>query len=131
MKKCSSVHRSSPNLLAVCLVSSALWGFPGSKALAAGPVTNCLSFTNFVSTNGLSLTGVATVTNGVLRLTPARDSQLGNAWLPQKQPVTGGFDTSFRFRITTLGNILGNEPGGDGITFTVQNVGPTNQAWAV
>ena len=95
------------------------------------PFTNCLNYANFASTSGLNLTGSAKATNGLLRLTPAVDGQIGNAWLSQKQTCAGGFDTSFYFRITQLGNTFGNEPGGDGITFTVQNVGPTNTVWAV
>ena len=99
-------------------------------SLVNGSAAACSSYANFNSAAGLALTGVAIPTNGVLRLTPAQDSQTGDAWLLDKQPCAGGFDTTFHFRITTLGNIYGNEPGGDGFTFSVQNLGPTDASWA-
>ena len=52
-------------------------------------------------------------------------------WLSTKQPCASGFDTTFHFAISQLGNDLGNEPGGDGFTFAIQNLGPTNMSWAV
>jgi Concanavalin A-like lectin/glucanases superfamily/Bacterial Ig domain/FG-GAP-like repeat/Regulator of chromosome condensation (RCC1) repeat/Immunoglobulin domain/IPT/TIG domain len=95
------------------------------------PATSCATYANFNSTSGLNLVGSAAVTNGVLRLTPATDSQTGDAWLTTKQPCASGFDTAFHFAISQLGNIYGNEPGGDGFTLAVQNLGPTNHSWAM
>ena len=103
-------------------------GAAGKCAPASEP---CSTYANFNSTAGLNLIGSAAVTNGVLRLTPAMDSQTGDAWLTTKQPCAAGFDTSFHFQITQLGNIYGNEPGGDGFTFAIQNLSPTNLSWAM
>jgi alpha-tubulin suppressor-like RCC1 family protein len=99
----------------------------GGKCLPA----TCANYTNFNSLSGLTLTGSAGVTNGILRLTPAVDAQGGNAWLTGKVGCADGFDTSFHFQITQLGNIYGNEPGGDGISFSVQNTAQTNAGWGI
>jgi subtilisin family serine protease/subtilisin-like proprotein convertase family protein len=92
----------------------------------------CPQYPNFNSTNGLNLVGSAVTTGGILQLTPAVSSQTGDAWLTNKQPVAAGFDTTFHFRIGgPYGNIFGGEAGGDGLTFSVQNVGPTDLQWAM
>ena len=108
MKKILLVKSSFVRLLAACPVLTVLWFSVGFVTPAAGGAsTNCLNYTNFISTSGLNLTGSAKATNGLLRLTPAVDGQIGNAWLSQKQTCAGGFDTSFHFRITQLGNTFG------------------------
>ena len=93
--------------------------YNAGSAGKCAPETGCATYANFSSTSGLNLIGSAAVTNGVLRLTPAIDSQTGDAWLTTKQPCSGGFDTMFHFAISQLGNIYGNEPGGDGFTLSV------------
>ena len=103
----------------------------GSAGKCLITLPGCQIYSNFNSIAGLSLVGNAAVTNGVLRLTPAVVGQTGDAWLSAKQPCAGGFDTTFHFSISTLGNDLGNEPGGDGFTFAIQNLGPTNLSWAM
>ncbi len=102
------------------------------KILSSQVASNfCVAYPNFNSINGINLFGSAATTNGVLRLTPAVAGQTGSVWLQGKVPCSGSFDTRFHFQITQLGNILGNEPGGDGFTFSVQNLSATNAAWAM
>ena len=84
------------------------------------------TYTNFSSTNGLNLMGVASIVGGALRLTLAADSVNGEAWAQAKQPCASGFDTSFQFRISNPGSRPGTPSGSDGILFTLQNVGPTD-----
>src|ERR1039457_5634233 len=84
------------------------------------------TYTNFNSTSGLNLTGVAAVDDGVLRLTPEVDSVVGTAWAVAKQPCAGGFDTRFQFRISNPGGRPGTPPGGDGFLFTIQNIGSSD-----
>jgi hypothetical protein len=74
------------------------------------------TYTNFSSTNGLNLVGSAVQSGVDLRLTPATQSRLGNAWTASKQPCAGGFNTSFQFQMSNIGG-----GGGDGIWFAVQN----------
>ena len=105
--------------------------YNAGSAGKCAPETGCATYANFNSTSGLNLIGSASVTNGVLRLTPAVDSQTGDVWLTTKQACSGGFDSTFHFAISQLGNIYGNEPGGDGFTLSVQNCCPTNNSWAM
>ncbi len=80
-------------------------------------------YPNFESIEGIALVGNAaqrkTGDGIVLRLTPAATWQQGSAWYAQRGRVDGGFNTTFRFRLT--------EPGGigaaDGFSFSVQNHG--------
>ncbi|MCX6916636.1 MAG: hypothetical protein NT167_26925, partial [Verrucomicrobia bacterium] len=55
-----------------------------------------LNYTDFGSTNGLSLVGVAAQHGAVLRLTPAAQEQVGSAWAIKEQQCAAGFDTAFR-----------------------------------
>ena len=87
------------------------------------------TYTNFSSTAGLNLVGVAAQYGTVLRLTPAADTVLGTAWAQAKQPCASGFDTRFQFRISNPGSRPGTPAGADGIMFTVQNTGPTGPIW--
>ena len=87
------------------------------------------TYTNFNSTAGLNLVGVTAVVDGALRLTPEADSVVGTAWAVAKQPCAGGFDTSFQFRISNPGGRPGTPPGGDGLLFTIQNIGPTDPSY--
>jgi hypothetical protein len=81
------------------------------------------TYPDFSSTSGLNLTGDAAQVGTVLRLTTPAQNLKGAAWYTQKQPVAGGFTTSFRFRITDLGSSGGIEAGGDGISFAIQDSG--------
>jgi hypothetical protein len=94
-------------------------------------VSNALAFTytNFSSTTGLNLVGASAVVGGALRLTPAAEGELGNAWAINKQQCATGFDTYFQFRISSPGSRPGTPSGADGLMFTVQNTGPTDPAW--
>jgi Legume lectin domain/HYR domain len=85
-----------------------------------------LTYTNFSSTNGLSLVGASAVVGGALRLTPAATAQVGTAWAQAKQPCASGFDTSFQLRFSNPGSFPGTPLGGDGIAFTLQAIGPTD-----
>ena len=82
-----------------------------------------IDFADFSSTDGLNLVGSASRTGAVLRLTPAAQGPAGNAWARTKQPCAAGFSTSFRFQMSNPG-----AGGADGISFTVQNMGPTSSA---
>jgi subtilisin-like proprotein convertase family protein len=82
--------------------------------------TNCVAYSNFASTAGLRLTGTAASVGNILRLNPAAGGTIGDAWLRQKQQVSGGFDTRFQMRFSNFG---GSPAGADGLTFTIQNMG--------
>jgi hypothetical protein len=83
-------------------------------AAAAGD----FEFPEFASTHGLFLVVNAHRTKKVLRLTGAWDFQVGAAWFRVKQPVSGGFDTTFTFQLTDQDRGHG---GADGLAFVVQN----------
>ena len=84
------------------------------------------TYTDFNSTNGLSLVGASAVVGGALRLTPAVEGVVGTAWAIAKQSCSGGFDTQFQFRISNSGSRPGTPPGADGVLFTIQKNGPTD-----
>src|SRR5512137_985676 len=87
------------------------------------------TYTDFSSTNGLNLTGVAAVVGGALRLTPLAESVVGTAWAVAKQPCASGFETRFQFRFSNPGSRPGTPAGGDGLLFTLQNLGPADPTW--
>jgi hypothetical protein len=90
--------------------------------ICAGAVTSAdFEFADFSSTKRLTLISNAHRAKKALRLTSADRFQVGAAWFDEKQPVTGGFDTTFSFRLTDQ-NI--NTGGADGFAFVVQNEGP-------
>ena len=110
---------------------SALRGHPASLLTALSfTVLVCtapaFTYTNFNSTNGLSLVGASAVVGGALRLTPAAELSVGTAWAIAKQPCAGGFDTQFQFRNSNVGSRPGTPVGGDGIVFSIQKNGPTD-----
>ena len=88
-------------------------------ALVVGGATPVLAqspnFSNFSSTAGLSLNGVAAKSDTVLRLTPAAQAVAGSAWFNTPQPFANGFDTTFTFQLT------GGSGNADGIAFVIQN----------
>ncbi len=58
---------------------------------------------------------------GVLRLTGTEKYKTGGAWAQEAQPVSQGFECSFRFRLTEpADNIYG---GADGFAFVIQTMG--------
>src|SRR5262245_60409995 len=83
--------------------------------------SSVLAFTyaDFSSTAGLNLVGSAAQNGNALRLAPAVGSMMVSAWYTQQQHVSGGFTTTFSFRLTDPGPT----PGADGISFNVQGVG--------
>jgi len=87
-----------------------------------------VTFTDFSSTAGLTLSGNATTTTTgdgtVLRLVPANFSQSGSAF-SSGTVSTATFSTSFRFRLTDRGGYCCDESGmigADGFVFVIQNV---------
>jgi hypothetical protein len=89
-------------------------------AVAAKPAA--IDFPDFASSAGLSLAGSARQEGRVLRLTPSVHDVAGAAWFREKQPVGGGFESVFKFRLTEQGG-LGR--GADGFAFVLQNSGPS------
>jgi hypothetical protein len=91
--------------------------------LIAGVVdAAAIDFRDFGSLTQLSIVGAARQEGRVLRLTPARFDVAGAAWFRDKQPVSGGFESVFQFRLTAQGGLGG---GADGLAFVLQNSGPT------
>ena len=93
------------NMAAPCLLSvvfcclCALGRLPAPvHAAPAREASTAIDFAN------LSLVGNAAVLSDRLRLTPTSIYQAGAAWLPNKQPVRGGFTTTFQFCLTHPGS---------------------------
>ena len=74
-----------------------------------------VSFPDFTDVASLTLVDSATQSTNRIRLTPYANWTRGATWLQAKQLVEGGFDTSFRFQITSAD--------ADGLAFVVQNAG--------
>jgi hypothetical protein len=94
---------SLPVLIALCTVS---W---------ASPLCASFIYPNFSSPSDFALGGAAVTIDGVLRLTPDRQYQTGNAWFTEQQNVADGFSTTFVFQLSAAGPIA------DGLWFVVQN----------
>jgi len=110
-----NLKKTAFTLLCCTVLMLVLAGAP--TAVAQSP-----RFTDFSSTTNLTLNGsaVAPVNNGtskVLRLTPAAMSQAGSAWFNIRQPVSGGFTTTFQFQFTRPAETTP----ADGIAFVIQN----------
>lgn len=60
----------------------------------------------------------AECTGGVLRLTPAADRRIGDAWRDETYDLSHGFSTSFEFQIADCDPERG---GGDGFTFNIHS----------
>src|SRR5688572_25463343 len=84
------------------------------------PVTYNASYNNFSGASGLTLNGNAALSAGVLRVTPAVNTQAGSAYLIS--PSTIGPDTSLstRFVFRIHGAVA---DGADGMTFVIQGAG--------
>ena len=76
------------------------------------------TYADFTSTAGLNLVGGATTNNGNLFLTLNQTFTAGGVWHQTAQNVSGGFDTTFSFRMSNPG-------GADGMAFVLQNDSPT------
>lgn len=81
------------------------------------------TYTDFSSTNGLSILVNASQVGNTIRLTPASSGQRGAIWYTTKQYVQIGFETVFQFQFTGQGGI--SPAGADGIAFVIQNVSET------
>ena len=75
------------------------------------------SYTDFSSTNGLTLVGNSSQYQNGLRLAPAASWQVGAVWNSSKQFVQTGFETDFTFQISNSTELLH----GDGFAFVIQN----------
>lgn len=73
-------------------------------------------YPDFSSLAGLAFNGSAGPAGNVLRLTPAAYNQAGSVYYGTRVSVSGGFDTSFTFRLT---NQLG--AGADGMVFLLHD----------
>lgn len=74
----------------------------------------------------IGIGGVAPLSPTGIRLTSPARFQRGAVWLAGKQPVAGGFQTTFQFRISGIGGLVqwspfGYQAGGDGFAFVIQN----------
>jgi hypothetical protein len=108
--------------LVLCLVTSA-------TAQYAPPVSPVPSTPPAPGIGVISLTGiggVAAIGTTGFRLTFSAPYQRGAVWMTNKQPIAGGFQTTFQFRISNPGGIVqatpfGVQQGGDGFAFVIQN----------
>jgi uncharacterized repeat protein (TIGR01451 family) len=113
-EKCSAKQMSTKTLVFTVTVLAGLAVVLGTTpVLAQSP-----SFPDFSSVANLTLNpavnGAHQVGN-VLRLTDDVQSRVGTAWFNIKQPVAGGFTTTFTFQISHEGLPA------DGIAFVIQN----------
>lgn len=74
-----------------------------------------------IALDGLQLAGSAHMDGTTLRLTDAVRHEAGAAWLSGRQAISGGFESTFQFRISGSGGLGG---GADGLAFVLQNSGP-------
>jgi hypothetical protein len=100
------------------VVSLFLWRI--AAAADAPPVS--FEFTDFKSIPNLNLVGAARTSGNAIRITESKINISGGFWYAGKEPVSRGFDTTFRFQVTNRGG-LGN--GADGLAFVMQNSGST------
>ncbi|MCA8980597.1 MAG: hypothetical protein KDC14_11275 [Planctomycetes bacterium] len=102
------MRRTRPLVLG-CLVA------PTLLFIAETAHAQWFDFSDFSSTTNLVFNGDAAQSGTDLRIAPALLSQRGTAFYDAPVAVSGGFETTFEFRISgTIG-------GGDGLVFLVQN----------
>lgn len=82
-----------------------------------------IRYSNFANPNDLSLAGDAAISGQALRLTTLKIDQSGAAWFKEKQHISSGFETTFRFQLTEQGG-FGPWKGSDGFALVLQNAGP-------
>lgn len=84
-----------------------------------GTIASGINYGNFGSPTGLIFQGDATHQADFVRLTPSHTNwvgRVGGLWMQTQQPVRGGFETTFKFRITDK-----VRNGGDGFAFVLQD----------
>src|SRR5262245_41650552 len=86
--------------------------------LAATGTARAQNYPDFSNTTGLNLVGSATQVGNVLQLTSATQNLAGAFWYTTPVKVSGGFDTTFRFRMSNFDTSFG---GADGMAFVIQN----------
>ncbi|MBB1074177.1 PEP-CTERM sorting domain-containing protein [Rhodoferax sp. 4810] len=87
-----------------------------------------LDFNDFSNTTGLQLNGAATVTGGILRLTPATNNQSGSVFSSDRIMLDANtsFSSMFQFRITNSGGNRDTDGiGADGLVFVMQTMSNT------
>jgi len=93
---------------------------PSDIGLGAYTITSggagTINYGNGLSSSSLRLNGTATMNSSRLRLTDGGPGEAGSAWYATKLNVQA-FTQDFSFQLTN--------PHADGITFTIQNSGPT------
>lgn len=94
--------------------------------LLTSPVLAQFNFSDFSGAGGsLYLNGNAAIVGSALRLVPAEYLKVGSAYHISKQhlSLSGGWTTTFQFRITNPGggSDRNNDPGADGFTFIIQD----------
>lgn len=75
-----------------------------------------IGFPDFVTPDGLVMSGNAGIDGPNLRIAPNLPNQTGSAWFDRAQIVEYGFHTEFAFRWTGFQN-----GGGEGFAFVIQN----------
>ncbi|MDP6537962.1 MAG: L-type lectin-domain containing protein [Planctomycetota bacterium] len=84
--------------------------------LAAQAGAQNFVYDDFDDTTGLELVGNSFPWQGVLRLTPSLNSNVGGAWYDTPVTVRGGFETTFEFQITSTAG-----GGADGMALVIHN----------
>lgn len=75
------------------------------------------NYTNFNSTEGLTLAGAASVVDSVIDIVPGTFASVGTVWTSDQVPVGIGFEAQFSFSF--------DRDGADGLAFVIQNQSPT------
>lgn len=93
---------------------------PTVPAVPAAPGASTATMVGIGSVAAIGTTG--------FRLTFSAPYQRGAVWLLNKQFLAGGFQSTFQFRISSVGGIIQSTPfglqrGGDGFAFVIQNFG--------
>lgn len=94
--------------------------------LLTSPVLAQFNFSDFSGASGsLHLNGDAAIVGSTLRLVRASENQHGSAYHISRQhlSLSGGWTTTFQFRITNPGGLTdpNGDPGADGFTFIIQD----------
>jgi len=95
--------------------------FVGAVHLVAEPAHCDIQYPNFGSVDGLTFVGSTARVGDRLRLTPSEMYKIGAAWYTEKQRIDLGFDTVFRFQMTS--------GTGDGLAFVIQNERSSAMGW--
>ncbi len=89
-------------------------------ALLASAAHADFEFTDFSSTAGLMLNGIAAVDRGTLYVTPNAGGVVGSVFAMAPQVLAAGFETSFTVNLSGPGSDFGQ---GDGMAFMIQSSG--------